>query len=1159
MKKLFKTFLLCLIGLFVVMLLVIQIPKINTRITEFALNIALPQGIEARISPLHGEFPFNFMIDSVKVYDRNGQWLNVEKLRFSWVAANILFGKIDISKLGADTVEVLRFPVAFSQNIPKKKEGLFSLQIENYFVNHLRIAPWFSGAVKLHGDALLYSNDADFSLFLETTDQLEHGDADLLELTIHKSGDHLKIFAEAADSLTRLRTIAPELTSKIKEGDYEFHIDLDANLDGTGVTGSCTGAINNFLSMDVKFDRFIGDQLDFDINVQLDDVQKNIIGKGNFSTSNNIKAKWNLIYDINKKVYVSDLNTALPQIEHLLSDDDKQFTGDIKAVLQAKGQVGHHHQVAWTITGPTAFGHNLEKSTGNVFFENQKGRFSSQFIHPHLRTSLNGKFEVDDKLISFNSVHFQGQNHNVTANATIDLDNYQVDDLDVQLTIESIQPFLKFVGKEGSGHLKTTITKKKGRYDITLKADQLIYQDVGFQTITSKMSLLNPENFKMDLDVGAGHYKQTNIDSIILKADSVNGKGHFSHQVNTPDLQLITNGRLVLDPQNWKVLVNNLKFIHQEQSILNIIKPLTIDISSDTLKIGANKLKLNVGEIKFTDLVFGKTYAGKLSLVDVTPQIFSLMLHDQEVMGQIKGDLEFSTHQDSPYIKGKLDFQDISIHNNYRKTHKTISFTTDVKFQNQQWVLKANYHDTESSKLEVQGTITTPTLIPQKTAPITMRARGHVDLSICNGFIWWGDRLKGQLKIDVSTSNTLSQMQHQGTFSLNEGEYENAEFGTVLRHIDLNASLKGSMLTITKLSGNDFKEGRFSGAGTVKLADLAAIQPQISLMLTKMLVANNDIIALNVSGKIDIKPLKKDSFVIGGKVQANFGDVFLEDSVQKIKNINMIEVTKQSLLRRKPLKNRTKNPTQSLYDLKVHIPDNLFMEGHNIKSRWGGDLHVQGALNMPEIKGAIEIVRGRADILGKQMAFKKGSKISFVTYKNEVEPVLDIKLEKTIREVILMIWAHGMASDPKIDFISNPALSQEEVVSFLLFGKPLSSVSAAQSLQLATRLAAIKTGKDGVNLMDQFQKAFGLDEFSVGGSESTDDLQSSQEPGVSNGYAVRVGKQLNDQVYFGIEQELGTDSDTKALVNIDITKDTKINLEAGSRGGSVGYMWEKRY
>ncbi len=1159
MKKLLKKLSLCLVGLLVVGLLVIQIPKINTRITEFALNIALPKGMEARISPLHGEFPFNFMIDSVKVYDRNGQWLNVEKLRFSWAAASILFGKIDVLKLGADTVDVLRFPVASSQKISQKGDLFFSLQIENYFVNHLRIAPWFSGAVKLYGDALLYSNDADFSLFLETVDQLEHGDADLLELTIHKSSDHLKIFAEAADSLTRLRTIAPELTNKIKEGDYEFHIDLDANLDGTGVTGSCTGAINNFLSTDVKFDHFIGDQLDFDINIQLDDVQKNLIGKGNFSTSNNIKAKWNLTYDINEKVYLSDLKAALPQIEHLLTDDCKQFSGDIGATLHAKGQVGHHHQVDWAITGPTAFGHNLEKNTGNVFFENQKGYFSTQLTHPHLCTSLSGKFEVDDKLLSFNSVHLKGQKHNATASAIIDLDNYQIDDLDVQLTIESIQPFLKFIGKEGSGHLQTAITKKRGRYDVTFKADQLIYQDIGFQTITSKMSVLNPKNFKMDLETGVGHCKQVNIDSIILKADSANGKGRFSHQINAPDLQLITNGSLALDPQNWKVLVNNLKFVHQEQSILNVVKPLAIDISSDTLKIGANRVKLNVGEIKFTDLMFGKTYTGKLSLVDVTPQIFSLILNDQEVTGKIKGDLEFSTHQNSPYIMGKLDFQDISIQNSFRKNRKTISFATDVKFQNQQWALKSNYHDTESSKLEIQGTIATPTLIPQETAPITMRARGHIDLSICNAFIWWGDRLKGQLKIDVSTSNTLSKMQHQGTFSLHEGEYENAEFGTVLRHIDLNASLKGSMLTITKLSGKDFKEGHFSGNGTVKLADLAAIQPQISLMLTKMLVANNDIIALNVSGKIDIKPLKKDSFVIGGEMQSNFGDVFLEDSVQKIKNINMIEVTKQSLLFGKSRKNRTKTPTQSLYDLKVRIPDNLFMEGRNIKSRWGGDLHIQGALNMPEIKGAVEIVRGRADILGKQMAFKKGSKISFITYKNEVEPVLDIKLEKTIREVILMIWAHGMVSDPKIDFISNPALSQEEVVSFLLFGKPLSSVSAAQSLQLATRLAAIKTGKDGGNLMDQFQEAFGLDEFSVGGSDSIDDLQDSQEPGLSNGYAVRVGKQLNDQVYFGVEQELGAGSDTKALVNIDITKDTKINLEAGSTGGSIGYMWEKRY
>lgn len=1159
MKKLLKKLSLCLIGFFVLILLVIQIPKINTRITEFALNIALPQGLEARISPLHGEFPFNFTIDSVKVYDGNGQWLNIEKLKFSWAAANILFGKVDILKLGADIVDVIRFPVIPSQKTSQKGDLFFSLQVDNYFVNHLRITPWFSGAIKFHGEALLHADEADLSLFLETVDQLEHGDADLLELNIHKSGNHLKIFAEAADSLTRFKTIAPELTNKIKEGDYEFHIDLDANTDGTGIVGTCTGAINNFLSTDVKFDHFIGDQLDFDINVQLDEGQKNLIGKGKFSTSNNIKAKWNLTYDINDKFYASDLNTALPQIEHLLTNDYKQFSGDIEASLQAKGQVGHHHQVDWIIVGPTIFGHALKKNIGNVFFENQKGHFSSQLTHPHLTTSLDGNFEVKDQFLDFKSIHLRGIKHNATATMTIGLDNYQMETLHAQLAIESIQPFLKFFGEEGSGRLNAEISKKKEQYDVTFQADKVIYKDIDFQTVTSKINVLNPENFKMALQASQGHYKQINVESMTLKADSTHGKGDFLHEFSSPDLHFVTNGRLILDAQNWKVLVNNLKFIHHDQEILSIIKPLVVDVSNDSIKIGANKLKLNVGEIKFTDLIFGETYAGKLSLVDVTPQIFSFMLDDQEVTGQIKGNLDFSNYQSSPYINVKLDFLNISIQNNFRKTRKTVSFATEVKFQNQEWAVKANYYDSESSKLDVQGTIATPTLIPPESAPITMRTNGHIDLSICNGFIWWGDRLKGQLKINVSTSNTLSQMQHKGIFSLYEGEYENAEFGTVLRHINLNASLKGSTLTITKLSGNDFKDGRFSGRGIIKLEDLAAIQPQLSLSLTKMLVANNYIIALNVSGNIDIKPLKKDSFIIGGDVQTNFGDIFLEDTVQKIKNINMIEVTKKSQLRRKLPKNLSKTPTQSLYDLKVRILDNLFMEGRNIKSRWGGNLHIQGALNMPEIKGAIEIVRGRADILGKQMAFKKGSKISFVTYHNEVEPVLDIKLEKTIREVILMIWAHGMVSDPKIDFISNPALSQEEVVSFLLFGKPLSSVSAAQSLQLATRLAAIKTGKDGVNLMDQFQEAFGLDEFSVGGSEPVDDLQDSQESGLSNGYAVRVGKQLNDQVYFGVEQELGSTSETKALVNIDITKETKINLEAGSAGGSVGYMWEKRY
>lgn len=1156
MKRLGK-FLLYLFFSFVAVLLVVQIPKVNTKITQTILNAALPKNMYAELSQIRGEFPFDIIVDTIKVYDKTGEWLVVNKFKFSWLAANVFFGKIDIEKVGAEKVELIRFPEMSSSKSATKNGFFFPILIEEYFINQVKISPWYSGSLKIHGDASLIKEDqASLALFVETIDQQEHGDVDLLELKVHTNGNKLIVFAEAKDSLSRLQTVVPEFVSKNNQGDYEFNIDLEANLDGTDVTGVCAGAINNFTSTDVKLNQFIGNQLDWHIDVNLDKTGENIIGKGELSTSTHIKADWNLNYYVANKEYTSTLKLNLPRIEKLLPDIEGVH-GNVNIFVNAEGLLTDEHRVKWVITGPVVFENEVRKLSGNVFYKNQIGNFYMDLIHSSLQTSLHGDFNFRDNLFHFNNLDLKGTGHKVSGNLSLHQDTLFPHEMDFTVSINDARPVAKLFGQEARGSLEGTIHKKKDQYDINLKADHPDFQNISFQTITSKISFQNFENFAMDIKADTGYYKRSIIDSLTFKAHSTHGKGQFEGHFHAPETQALTTGSLNVSPHDWKILVQKLQVFHDKQLAVGLFNPLHVDVTQDTVKVTANKLKLHTGELLFTNLEFGKTPSGKVSLVNVTPKVLSFLTDELEFSGKIKGEVQFSSLDGHTKVSGRLSLTDFTLIDSSRKTQKLASLNTHITYQDQKWLLKADYRDSASSRLDAQATVLTPTLIPDHTARILARAKGVMDLSIFNTFIWWGDRFKGQLKVDLNIEKTLNQLQHRGIFTLSEGEYENAEFGTILRHIELAAHLKGSVLQITKFSGTDFRDGTFSGSGTLQLADLTAIQPRASLKLDKMLVANDDILSLNASGNIEVRPTGNGAFVVGGQVTTNFVNVFLEDTVQKIKNINTVEITEQSSLRQKKLKPKSKLPVASRYDLKVQIPEKLLIEGRGIKSLWKGDLHIVGALNAPEIQGGLEVVRGRVDMMGKKMTINPYSKITFVNQNGEVEPFLDIKVEKNIREVEVMIWVHGTATDSRIDFISMPPMSQEEIVSLLLFGKPLNSVSSAQSLQLATKLAAIKAGGKGGNIIDQFQKAFGLDELSIGSNDSLDD---NEQQGVSSGYSVRVGKQLNDKVYFGVNQNLGgAESDTKAIVDIDITKDTKINLEAGSKGGTIGYFWEKRY
>lgn len=1154
--------LLYLFFIFVTLLLVIQIPKVNTKMTQTVVNAVLPKGLSVELSQIRGEFPFNIVVDTVKVSDKAGEWLVINNFEFSWLAASAFFGKIDIEKVGAEKLELIRFPeLPSSKSTAKSTEGegfFFHVVVEEYFINQLKISPWYSGNIKIHGDASLVKVDqANFALFVETIDQHEHSDADLLELKVHTNGNKLIVFAEAKDSLTRLQTIVPEFTSKIKQGDYELNVDLEANLDGTNVRGLCTGGIHNFVSSDIQLDQLIGKKLGWHIDVHLDEAGKNIVGDGEFFTSTHAKASWDLAYRVADKTYTSAFKLSLPHVEQFMPGTES-MRGDMNVSVHAEGGFPDQHKVKWVLTGPFVFGNEIRKLSGNISYKNQNGDFYVDLVHSQLAATLRGDFSLHDDLLHFNKLDIKGTGHKISGHLSLYKDTFLPHEMSINLAIDNATPIGKLFGQTVEGRLNGTIQRKQEQYNIDLKADHPAFQDTSFQSLASKISFKSFEDFSINIKGDTGHYKQSGIDLLTLNVSSAHGKGQFEGHFQAPEARALTTGSFNVTAHDWKILVQKMQVLHKKQSVIDLSRPLHLEITPEVIKIAANKLLFNTGELSFTNLEFGQNTNGKISLSNVTPKAFSFLMKKVELGGNIKGDVQFSTPYGKTEVTGHLSLTDFTLIDSSRKVQKSVSLNTQIAYRNEEWLLKANYRDSISSRLEAQATISTPTLIPDQTARVLAKAKGNIDLSIFNTFIWWGDRLKGQLKVDLNLEKKLDQFQQQGILTLKGGEYENADFGTILRQIELNAHLKGTMLHITKFTGNDFREGTFSGSGSVQLANWDAIQPKASLTLNKMLIVNDDILSLNVSGQIDVKPMGKEAFVVGGQIKTNVIKVFLEDTVQKIKNIRTAEVIEQSNVRQRKVQYKEQSPMNSTYDLSIQIPEKLLIEGMGIKSLWKGDLHIGGALNNPEIQGALEVVRGRVDMIGKQMTINPYSKISFTNHNGEIEPFLDIKVERTIREVEVMIWVHGAASDSKIDFISVPPMSQEEIVSLLLFGKPLNSVSSAQSLQLATKLAAIKAGGKGGNFIDHFQKAFGLDELSIGSNDSAED--NNEQQGISSGYSVRVGKQLNDKVYFGVNQNLGgAESDTKAIVNVDITKDTKLNLEAGSKGGTVGYFWEKRY
>ncbi|RXF76170.1 translocation/assembly module TamB, partial [Desulfovibrio sp. DS-1] len=259
-------------------------------------------------------------------------------------------------------------------------------------------------------------------------------------------------------------------------------------------------------------------------------------------------------------------------------------------------------------------------------------------------------------------------------------------------------------------------------------------------------------------------------------------------------------------------------------------------------------------------------------------------------------------------------------------------------------------------------------------------------------------------------------------------------------------------------------------------------------------------------------------------------------------------------------------------DLRIVAPQRFFIRGRGLDSEWRGDLRVAGAAASPALTGTLSPVRGRFDLLAKPFSLSRGN-ITF-TGEQPPNPALDLDLTNEGSAVTAVAHVGGTARRPALALSSTPPLPQDEVMSYVLFGKPLTELSRFEALQAANALRTLSGAGGDFDVLTSVRRTLGVDVLRVGSSDPARQRtttaprdpslsRTSSMPGASaSGEQARptleAGKYLLDNVYVGVEQ--GTEAGaTGARVEVELLP--RLNLEGRSSPTSseLGIMWKKDY
>lgn len=382
-----------------------------------------------------------------------------------------------------------------------------------------------------------------------------------------------------------------------------------------------------------------------------------------------------------------------------------------------------------------------------------------------------------------------------------------------------------------------------------------------------------------------------------------------------------------------------------------------------------------------------------------------------------------------------------------------------------------------------------------------MRYRGAADalwrLAAIDAF-----DITGPVSVAANATGSLLDPRVRGSLSSDDLRVQSAISGTNVRDVSVRGSFAGSRLRLQRFEGRTSGEGRVTGSGSIDLADIGGGRgPRIDLRVAadnaRLLNANG--LSATLTG-----PLRIVSDGIGGTIA---GRVRIDEASWRLgttaDEYQLPDIDTREINQPPDVSAPTRLGSPWRYLVDARAPSRINVDGMGLDSEWGADIILRGTTDDPRIGGEARVVRGAYSFAGTRFELTRG-RIDF-DENVPIDPQIDILAETQKDGLSVTVSVSGNAQQPQITFQSDPALPEEEILSRLLFGDSITSLSATDALQLGTALASLRGGS-GMDPINQLRSAIGLDRLRIVGAD----------PALGRGTGVALGKNIGSRFYVEI-------------------------------------------
>jgi len=411
--------------------------------------------------------------------------------------------------------------------------------------------------------------------------------------------------------------------------------------------------------------------------------------------------------------------------------------------------------------------------------------------------------------------------------------------------------------------------------------------------------------------------------------------------------------------------------------------------------------------------------------------------------------------------------------------YRTLALRLDLTEQQLRTVFQLESRSLGDADVDVAIAVNPDGTLGQMSGDVSLRA---LQLGVAQPFFAELRTLEGEISARGSLSGEVSDPRFDGTITLADGLVETLALPVMIRDIGLEVRIRGDEATLAGGFGSGAGDAVISG--DANWADLDNWRANIQLRGERLEFAYDTFATIQASPDLEVR-LRPDALDLRGRVVIPEGNITVNElpatAVRTSGDVVFMEEDDEDAADEERIAAQDLPTPEGMAvstEIEIVLGDRIELEGFGVTGRLTGELQFsQTADAAPQMQGEVRIVDGRYRAYGQRLVIRRGQ---FLFSGPVDRPEIYIEAVRLVPryDTVAGLRVEGVPEEPRISLFSEPSLPDEEVLAFLILGRPLGESGPEGGNVVASAALALGIAGGG-GIATSIAEGVGIEEFAV--------------------------------------------------------------------------------